>query len=96
MNTIVLTAHARTTTADFLKWERKAQDSFLQNSITMAGVIASQSKPEIAKCIDNWYLKDSETIEKRNGEIIEFMPRLKDYTPYAVVLAVLNDVCGEF
>ena len=91
----VSNANAGTTTSDFLKWERKSQEAFLQNSITMAGVIAAQSKPKISKCIDEWYFQSTDLRQRRHDEILMFMPKLKDYSPSAVVLAILNNVCGK-
>ncbi|MEM1009622.1 MAG: hypothetical protein AAGJ35_11520 [Myxococcota bacterium] len=88
-------ALAGTTTEDFLKWERKSQDAFFQNSITMAGVIAAQSKPKVSKCIDEWYFESTEIKQQRHQEILDFMPNLKSYSPSTVILAILNDVCGK-
>ncbi len=84
---------ADTTTADFLQWEREAQISFLQIAMNMTGIIASQAKPEIARCLNEWYYADQDA---RNQEILDVMPQLAEHTPTTVVLAVVNDVCGEF
>lgn len=93
---VIGSAQAGTTTSEFLKWERKNQESFLDISITMAGVIAAQSKPKVAKCLDGWYFESVELQDQRYQEILDFMPRLKEYSPTTVVLSILNDVCGEF
>lgn len=89
-------AMAGTTTADFLKWERKAQVSYLQISILMAGTVASQIRPDIARCIDNWYLKSKELQEKRHIEIIKIMPKYAEYSPTAVILGFIEQACGSF
>ena len=88
-------AYAGTTTADFLKWERKSQESFLQISISMAGVIASQIKPEASKCLDQWYFTSEELQSKRHDEILEIMPQYKDFDPHAFLLAYLEQACGK-
>ena len=88
-------AHAGTTTADFLKWERKSQESFLQISISMAGVIASQIKPKASKCLDEWYFTSEELQSKRHDEILEIMPQYKDFDPHAFLLAYLEQACGK-
>lgn len=88
-------AKAETTTADFLKWEPGQQEAFFQATISMTGVIASQSNPEIARCLDQWYFVDDQTRQKRNQEILKLMPQFETFIPTAVILAVINDVCGE-
>lgn len=89
------TVNAKTTTADFLKWNPNQQESFLQIAISMTGVIASQSKPDIAQCLDQWYFVDDETRRQRNQEILDMMPEFDTFAPTVVVLAIVNDVCGE-
>lgn len=89
-------AYAGTTTADFLRWERKSQEAFLQNSISMAGVIASQTDRQIAKCIDEWYFANVELVKSRNTEILEVMPEYKEFDPQAFLLAYLESACGKF
>jgi len=86
---------AATTTADFLKWERKAQDSFFQISISMAGVIASQVRPEMAKCIDDWYYGDQSLESQHHTEILEIMSDYLEFKPHAVLLGYLEAICGK-
>lgn len=86
---------AGTTTADFLKWERKAQESYFNNSITMIGVIAGRNKPDIAKCLDEWYFKTNVSQRERNTEFLETMKQYADYHPSAVVLGLVEQSCGE-
>ncbi|MEO1189599.1 MAG: hypothetical protein AAFW60_11050 [Pseudomonadota bacterium] len=88
-------AYAATTTADFLKWERSAQDSFFQISITMAATIAAQHRPQIAKCLEDWYFRNSELQDQRHDEILNQMPELTSYRPASVVLAFLEAACGK-
>ena len=87
---------AGTTTGDFLTWDANSQNAYLQNSISMAGVIASQAKPDIARCLDDWYFVDTATIQMRNTEILGIMASYREFKPQAVLLAVLEDVCGRF
>ena len=89
-------AHAGTTTADFLKWERKSQEAFLQNSISMAGVIASQINPEISKCLDKLYFKSETIAKERNQEILNLMPKYAEFRPQAFIMAYVEDMCGRF
>ena len=88
-------AHAGTTTADFLTWEPKAQESFLQISILMIGTIASQLRPDAAQCVNDWYLKSAELQRQRHDEIIELMPEYQDFAPSAVILGVVEAACGR-
>ena len=88
-------AQAGTTTADFLKWEREAQESFLQISISMAGVIASQINQETAICMDEWYFGDKDLQQQRHAEILKIMPDYTTYDPHAVLMAYLESVCGK-
>lgn len=87
---------AGTTTADFLKWERKAQMSFLQVSISMAATIAAQTQPKLANCINDWYYVKNELEQKRHNEIIKVMPQYKKFHPTTIVLAYIENVCGKF
>ncbi len=89
-------ANAGTTTADFLKWERKAQASYLHTSITMIGVVATQTKSEIATCIDEWYFQTSQIRDKRDQEILSGMANYADYHPSTVILALVEQACGKF
>lgn len=89
-------AHAGTTTADFLKWEKKSQEAFMQNSISMAGVIASQINPEISKCLDKLYFKSENTAKERNQDILSLMPKYAEFRPQAFIMAYIEDICGRF
>ena len=89
-------SYAATTTADFLKWDRQQQDSFFQISMIMAVTIASQIKPSLAGCIDDWYFENKELQRQRHAEILDQMPQLKEFEPSAVVLGFIEAACGEF
>jgi len=92
----IFPANAGTTTADFLKWERQSQESFLQNSISMVGVVASQASPQIAECLNGWYFQSSALAKERHAQILDVMPQYAEYDPQAVILAVLEGACGKF
>lgn len=82
--------------AKVLEWDRSAQNSLFQSSITMIGIVAAQmeEKSHIARCIDQWYAADS--IEKRQDQIRNAMARFPTYHPQAVILAVVEKACGKF
>ncbi|MBO6549073.1 MAG: hypothetical protein JJ964_05570 [Rhizobiales bacterium] len=70
--------------------------SFLQTSISMAATVATQVRPKMATCIDNWYFKTNELQDKRNLAIIETMAQYKKFHPTSVLLAYIENVCGKF
>lgn len=81
---------------DFLSWKRGQQNYFFQISVMMAATIAAQVKTELGNCIVDWYSNDPKTITKRHDEILQVMKKLPNYTPSAIVLAVLHKKCGKF
>ncbi|WP_108887197.1 hypothetical protein [Pseudoprimorskyibacter insulae] len=82
------------TAKDFLVWDEPSQNSFLFSSVGMAAAIASQTKPELAQCLNDWYFGDK--TNTRNGEILDFMGQYGGYHPTTVILAVVENACGEF
>ncbi|MEP4987393.1 MAG: hypothetical protein ABJV68_06840 [Paracoccaceae bacterium] len=86
---------AETTTADFLTWERSAQDSFIQTSLSMTGVLVSQVRPEMAKCLDSWYFESKAKQDIRHSEILDVMPQYAEFDPQAVLLGYIESVCGR-
>ncbi|MEM8651530.1 MAG: hypothetical protein AAGF54_13435 [Pseudomonadota bacterium] len=62
----------------------------------MATTIASQTRPEIAQCLNDWYYANADLAEQRNSEIVEVMPQYSNYHPSTVVLAYIEGVCGKF
>lgn len=87
---------AATSNKDFVEFSYEAQDSFLFASVLMSGVIAAQGRPEMAKCIDDWYSKTSALRKQRNLEMLQIMRKLPDNFPSAVILAVIERQCGKF
>ncbi|MBL4829526.1 MAG: hypothetical protein JKY55_06535 [Aliivibrio sp.] len=96
INGIPTYAMAGFTAKKFLGWEKSAQDSFLQISISMAGVITTQTHTKMADCIDNWYFKDDETRFRRNKTILETMAKYLDHHPAGIVAASIERACGKF
>lgn len=82
------------TGADFATWETAAQDSFIQTSVTMAGVVMTQVAPEKSTCIDGWYLGGGQKAV-RNAQLRETIVQYDSYHPSGTILAVLLDVCGS-
>ena len=89
-------AYAASTTAEFLEWEREAQVALLQISISMAGYIAAQIRPDIGECLGEWYYKTEALREQRQSEILEAMPEYTEFPPVAVVLGYIEGACGRF
>jgi hypothetical protein len=81
------------TSAEFLEWERKQQDFYIQVSINMAALIAVPNDKKQADCIDNWYNSKKET---RNEFILGVMKDNPDYHPHGILIGVLQKNCGDF
>ncbi|WP_320240876.1 hypothetical protein [Cognatiyoonia sp. IB215182] len=81
------------TGADFSTWETSAQDSYIQTSLTMAGVVFSQVDPEKSACIDNWYLGEAQKAD-RNTYIRNTIAEYGSYHPSGTILAILLEACG--
>ncbi|MEQ8306905.1 MAG: hypothetical protein RIA09_10110 [Hoeflea sp.] len=82
--------------AEFLSWDASAQNAYIGNGIVMIGVIAAQTQPEIARCIDTWYLGREENRRLRHNEALETMRKFPNYLPEAIILAVVEKACGKF
>lgn len=81
------------TSAEFLERPIDSQDAFMLTSITMIGVVATQVRPEIARCIDDWY--GGEAMAERNSHIRSVMREHSEFHPSGVVLAVVQQACGR-
>lgn len=82
--------------ASFLSWSKASQDGYLNASVMMASVIASQTKPTVAQCIDDWYFKSDAVRAQRNDEIRQTIRQNKEYHPSGVIYAWLSKRCGSF
>ncbi|MBL27252.1 MAG: hypothetical protein CMM50_06860 [Rhodospirillaceae bacterium] len=81
--------------ADFLRWDRQSQDFLIQTSVTMVGIVASQTTENFAPCLDRWYsASDDQVRASRHDHILDVMREHPDYHPQAVILAVLKKQCG--
>jgi len=80
----------------FMGWTAAQQDSYIQTSITMAAVVATQTKPAVADCIDAWYRPDTNVKDKRNEEVRVLITQYPDYHPSGVIFAALRKACGDF
>ena len=81
---------------EFFSYSRKSQDSFITTSVIMLGVIAAQTEPKIATCLNKWYRGSRAAKNKRNSEIIDAMKKHPQYIPTTIVLAVVERECGKF
>lgn len=82
--------------AAFADWSQVSQDSYIQSSVMMAGVIGTQVKPEISRCIDAWYFETAAIKAERNEMIRETIVGFADHHPSGVILALIQRACGSF
>lgn len=81
------------TTEEFLKSSVEGQNNYIEISVAMAAIIAAQSAPDAAQCIDNWYFVDIAARAEHNATIRSAMEQAQGFHPSAVILAVLNEQC---
>lgn len=89
-------SHAETfTSADFLEWKESSQDFYIEASIGMAAVIATQTDKtkKHAPCIDSWYYPNE---KGKNDFIRKVMKENPEYHPRGIILGILEKQCGEF
>lgn len=84
------------TAEKFLQFNQAAQASYFQTSVTMAGVIATQTRKDLARCIDDWYFGSSETTQKRNASMLALMKKYPKHHPSGIIAAAINKACGSF
>lgn len=75
----------------FLTYQPDAQRSYINSSVVMASLIASQNSREQADCLNAWIGSNVDTGYK---PVIEAMMKFPDHHPSGVVLAVLQKACG--
>ena len=78
---------------EFASWAVASQDSYIETSVTMAGVVLTQVKPQAATCVNDWYFKDR-VWERRNPEIRKQIVAHAESHPSGVILAVIFQACG--
>ena len=62
----------------------------------MTGIVATQSRKDIARCIDDWYSGDQTVQNERHQLVIDTIQDNPSYNPQAVILAILQKQCGSF
>ena len=82
--------------SDLLRYDKGAQESFIDISITMAASVATQTNPDVARCINDWYFKDTSVRPRRVEEILSVVRQYPNHHPSGVILAVLQKACGSF
>jgi len=80
----------------FLTWNADGQDGYINTSVTMASVIASQTKPSVSNCIDQWYFQSDAIRAQRNDEIRQTIRENPTYHPSGVIYAWITKRCGAF
>ncbi|MCG8605447.1 hypothetical protein MJD09_10670 [bacterium] len=79
--------------ADFLTWKRDTQDFYIEASVGMASLIATQNDRTQAKCIDDWYYTDEAAA---NAFVLSVMRDHPTYHPRGIILGVVQKQCGSF
>lgn len=82
------------TGADFARWSTESQDSYIQTSMTMAGVVFTRTEPEVASCINDWYFS-GDKLSVRNEAIRGTITRYLDHHPAGVILAMILQECPK-
>ena len=77
---------------DFASWTEAGQDSFIQASVTMAGVVLSRVEPAKARCVDAWYSNENKS--QRNASVRDIIKAYGDYHPSGTILAIIEQECG--
>lgn len=78
--------------SDFLEWKSKTREMYIDASIGMASLIASQNNKEQSNCIDGWYFEDR---ENATSFILDAMSKNASYHPRGVILASVEKHCGQ-
>ena len=81
---------------EFATWEIINQRSYIQTSVMMAGVVATQVKPEISQCIDTWFFLSDETLAREASAMAAVIEQYPAHHPSGVILALVQQKCGKF
>lgn len=79
---------------NFLEMDSIKKKFWPHGSIMSYANIAAARDKDKGKCVYNWYFSDK--IAERNGVILASMKNYPQVTPSAVILALLENACGEF
>ena len=79
------------TGVEFLKWSVGEQRSFVNNSLTMAIYVVSQSDKAYGECVTNWY-----NAQKAAGfpDVRNTVAKHDNRNPQLVMLAMVARECG--
>ena len=85
------------TGADVLAWSEAQQDSYFQTSVGMAAIVAARTgqHEDVATCLNSWY-GDTSSQPERNGYIRKKLAEYPSYHPQGIILAVIEEACGDF
>ena len=78
--------------SEFLEWERKNQEFYIETSIGMGALIIAQYDEAKAKCVSNAFNEKDSTIHDR---VLKAMGQFPEYHPRATIFAILEKVCGD-
>ncbi|MEM7211420.1 MAG: hypothetical protein AAF479_05900 [Pseudomonadota bacterium] len=81
------------TGSKFGELEPAQQRIFMQDAMMMAVVVLTQTRPQVARCVNDWYFKGEKRSE-RNAEIRSYISKHETVHPAGVVMAVIVKVCG--
>lgn len=81
------------TGTEFTTWKVESQDSYIQTSMTMAGVVLTQTHPDTARCLNDWYFA-GENLQKRNRAIRQAITAHEAAHPAGVMMALILKECG--
>ena len=80
---------------EFLTWDRGNQNSFIETSITMIGIVASQGWDGATKCLNDWYFTNHTIRSREHDEIIALIRDYPDFHPQGVILGFIERKCGK-
>lgn len=78
--------------SEFLKWERKNQEFYIETSIGMGALIIAQYDEPKAKCVSDAFNENDSTIHDR---VLKAMSQFPEYHPRATIFAILEKMCGD-
>lgn len=78
---------------EFAAWSEDSQNGFMQTSLTMAGIVFTQTSPEHSACINDRYFAEGRWDGARD-ELRATILQNSDAHPGGVILAVILRDCG--
>lgn len=78
----------------FLELPEAHQKFWLHGAMNAFSHMAAAKNQQLGKCVHDWYFSDK--IGERNWLILESMKKYKNATPTAVLLALTENICGEY